>query len=233
MDPDSKPEIAPTVALGENVEIIGACTIGERTFLGSSAILGHPDRNTLLRERGFARSAGGVIGADAIIRAGTIIYERAVLADRVQTGHFAVVREDASVGKGSIVGTHSVVEFGAHIGSLVMLHTGVATAENCFIGDRVWISPNTVMTGGRQMLGSAVRAGKASVEELRADEGRLVDGRYSLVVEDDVRIGAGALLLSGIRVGTGSVIAAGTVVDRDVPPGMVVAGNPGRPVRQL
>ena len=231
--PDSSAGIDPSVVLGRDVEIIGASTVGERTILGSRVILGHPDRDTLARNRGVARSAGCTVGADAVIRAGSVIYERVVLGDRVQTGHHAVIREDSVVGEGSIVGTHCVVEFNVHIGSLVMLHTGVATAENCFIGDRVWVSPNVVMTGGRQMLGSAVRAGTASVEELEADEGQLVDGRYSLVVEDDVRIGAGALLLSGIRVGAGSVIAAGAVVDHDVPPRMVVAGNPGRPIRQL
>ena len=52
-----------------------------------------------------------------------------------------------------------------------------------------------------------------------------------VVVEDDVWIGVGAIILKGVRVGSGARIGAGAVVTRDVEPGTVVAGNPARPVR--
>jgi acetyltransferase-like isoleucine patch superfamily enzyme len=51
-----------------------------------------------------------------------------------------------------------------------------------------------------------------------------------LVVEDDVWIGFGAIVLSGITVGKGSVVAAGSIVTRDVAPYSIVAGNPARRV---
>jgi acetyltransferase-like isoleucine patch superfamily enzyme len=51
-----------------------------------------------------------------------------------------------------------------------------------------------------------------------------------LVVEDDVWIGFGAIVLSGITVGRGSVVAAGSIVTRDVAPYSIVAGNPARRV---
>jgi acetyltransferase-like isoleucine patch superfamily enzyme len=52
-----------------------------------------------------------------------------------------------------------------------------------------------------------------------------------IVIEDDVWIGARAILLAGVRVGTGSVIGAGSVVTRDVPPYSVAAGSPCRVLR--
>lgn len=52
-----------------------------------------------------------------------------------------------------------------------------------------------------------------------------------LIVEDDVWIGFGAVLLSGITIGRGAIVAAGSVVTRDVPPYSVVAGNPSRVVK--
>lgn len=52
-----------------------------------------------------------------------------------------------------------------------------------------------------------------------------------VVIEDDVWIGARAILLPGVRVGQGSVVAAAAVVTKSVPPFSVVAGNPARVVK--
>jgi acetyltransferase-like isoleucine patch superfamily enzyme len=53
---------------------------------------------------------------------------------------------------------------------------------------------------------------------------------HPVVIEDDVWIGIGAIVLKGVRIGKGARIAAGTVVTSNVPPGAMVAGNPGRVV---
>ena len=51
-----------------------------------------------------------------------------------------------------------------------------------------------------------------------------------VVIEDDVWIGIGAIILKGVRLGRGSRIGAGAVVTSDVPPGVTVEGNPAKPV---
>jgi maltose O-acetyltransferase len=53
-----------------------------------------------------------------------------------------------------------------------------------------------------------------------------------IVIEDDVWIGAGCIILPGRRIGTGSIVGAGSVVADDVPTWSVVAGNPARVVRR-
>jgi acetyltransferase-like isoleucine patch superfamily enzyme len=50
-------------------------------------------------------------------------------------------------------------------------------------------------------------------------------------IEDDVWIGANVIILKGITVGRGSVIGAGSVVTRSIPPGQIWVGNPARFVR--
>ncbi|MGC2297385.1 MAG: CatB-related O-acetyltransferase [Acidobacteriaceae bacterium] len=56
--------------------------------------------------------------------------------------------------------------------------------------------------------------------------------RQGIVIEDDVWIGFGVIVLSGVTIGRGSVIAAGAVVSQDVPPYSIVAGNPARVVKE-
>jgi acetyltransferase-like isoleucine patch superfamily enzyme len=60
-----------------------------------------------------------------------------------------------------------------------------------------------------------------------------IRGARPVVIEDEVWIGFNVLVLPGVRVGTQSVIGAGAVVTRDVPPRSVAAGNPARVLRSL
>lgn len=52
-------------------------------------------------------------------------------------------------------------------------------------------------------------------------------------IEDNVFIGMQCLILKGVTIGTGSAIGAGSIVTKDVPPAVVVAGNPARVIREL
>lgn len=52
------------------------------------------------------------------------------------------------------------------------------------------------------------------------------------VIENDVWIGYGAIILGGVRIGTGSVVAAGSVVTKDIPPFSIVVGNPAHVIKK-
>lgn len=83
------------------------------------------------------------------------------------------------------------------------------------IGDRVTLSyRSSVITGGLRLSG----------------EGPLKGNHLSsaIVIEDDVWVGAGAIILPGVTVGRGAVVAAGSVVTRDVPRATLVAGVPAK-----
>ncbi len=54
---------------------------------------------------------------------------------------------------------------------------------------------------------------------------------YKTYIEDDVWIGHGAIIIAGIRIGRGSIIAAGSVVTKDVEPYSIYAGNPAKKIR--
>jgi acetyltransferase-like isoleucine patch superfamily enzyme len=110
---------------------------------------------------------------------------------------------------------------GCYIGHQVSISvaSSVIIGNHCLIADRVMISDND----GHPLDPVARRMGLPVPDEDVAP----------VVLEDDVWVGSRAVILKGVKVGTGSVVGAGAVVTRDVPPFVVVAGNPARVVKQL
>ena len=53
----------------------------------------------------------------------------------------------------------------------------------------------------------------------------------AVIIENDVWVGAGAIILSGVNIGNGAIVAAGAVVTKDVPAYSIVGGNPARVIR--
>jgi maltose O-acetyltransferase len=91
---------------------------------------------------------------------------------------------------------------------------------NVTIGDRVSIAPRVTLVTSSHPNNSRIRAFAP-----------LSHG--PIVIEDDAWLGAGCVVLPGVRIGRGAVIGANSVVLEDVPPLHVVAGQPARTVREL
>ena len=96
--------------------------------------------------------------------------------------------------------------------------THIRASGGVTIGDRVLIASHVVITSRAHPI-ELPRFGVTKDAPIR--------------IEDDVWIGAGAIVLPGVTVGAGAVIAAGAVVTHDVPPRTVVAGVPARTVREI
>jgi acetyltransferase-like isoleucine patch superfamily enzyme len=207
--------------------LLGPSRVGPSTLLDQSVIIGYPGKATLLASRDFATSSGAVVGDRCILRAGTVIYEDVVIGDDVQTAHHVVIREGTRIGNGCVFGNSSVVREGARLGSNVRLMELVQVSENADIGDNVFIGPGVMMTAGRYMTGALEAVGRLSSDEARKMEGAFWEGP-SVVIERDVRVGSNAILLAGVRLCVGCVVAAGAVVSTNVPPHAMVAGNPAR-----
>ena len=88
------------------------------------------------------------------------------------------------------------------------------------IGDNVWIAPNVGIYAAGHPLDVEDRVGG---EEYA----------FPVTIGDNVWIGGGVTIIGGVTIGKNAVVAAGSVVIRDVPPDTLVAGNPARVVRKL
>jgi maltose O-acetyltransferase len=110
---------------------------------------------------------------------------------------------------------------------------------NIELGERVYFNFNCVVLdvcrvriGSYTLFGPAVQIYTAT-HPLDAKLRRTVESGAPIEIGADVWIGGGALILPGVRIGSGAVIGAGSVVTRDVPEGVLAAGNPCCVIRRL
>jgi maltose O-acetyltransferase len=122
------------------------------------------------------------------------------------------------------------VERNAYFGS----GRNVVIGHRSGLGLSAWLSTRGGLTIGNDvMIGPEVMIFTTNHRTDRLDLPMREQGATDepVVIGDDVWIGARAILLPGIRIGSGAIIAAGSVVTRDVPAGAIVGGNPARLIR--
>jgi maltose O-acetyltransferase len=89
------------------------------------------------------------------------------------------------------------------------------------IGKYVMIAQNVMIIGGNHNVS------RTDIPMMLQGEGK----QGPIIIEDDVWIGAGVIILTGIRVGKGSVIGAGSVVTKDIPEYSIAVGNPAKVIK--
>lgn len=112
-------------------------------------------------------------------------------------------------------------------GANIHLGTRVYFNFNCIVLDvcEVHIGDYTLFGPGVQIL--------TPLHPLDAASRRERENGKPVTIGSDVWVGGGALILAGVRIGNRSVIGAGSVVTRDIPEGVLAAGNPCRVIREI
>ncbi|MBM7586649.1 tetrahydrodipicolinate N-acetyltransferase [Bacillus pakistanensis] len=127
---------------------------------------------------------------------------------RIEPG--AIIRDQV------IIGDNAVIMMGASINIGSVVGEGTMIDMNVVLGGRATVGKNCHIGAG------AVLAGVIEPPSAKP-----------VVVEDDVVVGANAVILEGVTVGKGAVVAAGAIVVEDVPPYTVVAGTPAKVIKEI
>ena len=125
---------------------------------------------------------------------------------RIEPG--AIIREQVEIGKNAVIMMGAILNIGAVVGEGTMIDMGAVLGGRATVGKNCHIGAGTVLAG--------------VVEPASATP---------VIVEDNVLIGANAVVIEGCRIGRDAVVAAGAVVINDVEPGTVVAGCPARVIK--
>jgi tetrahydrodipicolinate N-acetyltransferase len=127
---------------------------------------------------------------------------------RIEPG--AMIREQVTIGDGAVIMMGAIINIGAVVGEGTMIDMGAVLGGRATVGKHCHIGAGAVLAG--------------VIEPASATP---------VVIEDNVLIGANAVVIEGVRVGENSVVAAGSIVIEDIPANSVAAGVPARVIKSM
>jgi len=209
----------------ENARIGSNCRIGSGVVIHSGAIIGNNvriDDNTVIGKLPMKAALSAVtseqtldpcvIADDCMIGAMTVIYRGCVLHNKVMVADLASLRENVEVGELTIIGRGVTVENKVKVGSRCKLETEAYITALSEIGDGCFIAPEVTFTNDN-FLGR-------TRERFKFHRG--------VTMKRGARIGANVTVLPGLTLGEDALVAAGSVVTRDVPARKIVLGSPAK-----
>lgn len=195
--------VSPIAVIGNNVSI-GPYTIvhdnviiGDGTKIESHCEIGYPSP--------LAKGESLNIGPFSLIRSHSVFYTGSNFGERLVTGHRVTVREKTKAGKNLQIGTLGDIQGHCNIGDYVRFHSNVHIGQSSTVGNYVWIFPYVVLTN---------------------DPHPPSDVLQGVTIKDFAAIATMSVILPGVTVGEGALIAAHSTVSRDVAPDTVVGGSP-------
>jgi acetyltransferase-like isoleucine patch superfamily enzyme len=197
--------VYPGTVLGEGVRVLENAVVGKQPVLSP--------RSTAKREP----LAPAEIGEGTIVSTGAIVFAGSRIGARVILGDQSCVRERVTIGDDVVLGRGSLIENDTTVGSMTKIQAEAYITAHSTLEEHVFVAP-CVVTTNDNFMGRSER-------------------RHNLIagptIRRGARIGGGAVLCPGVEIGEEAFVGAGAVVTKDVPPRVIVVGNPARELRAV
>jgi acetyltransferase-like isoleucine patch superfamily enzyme len=197
--------VYPGTIVPEDCTILDYAVVGKQPTLSPRSTAKHEELSPL--ELG----PGTVVSTGAVVFAGTRIGARVIVGDQ------ACVRERCAIGDDVVIGRGSLVENDTTVGARTKIQAMAYVTAYATLEEDVFIAP-CVQTSNDNFMGRTEKR-----HELRRGP----------TIRRGARVGVGAVLCPAVEVGEEAFVGAGAVVVTDVPPGVVVVGNPARVLRDV
>ena len=152
-----------------------------------------------------------VVGANATIRTGTVVYAGTTIGEYLATGHNVVIREENQIGDHFSIWNNTVIDYGCLIGNNVKIHCNCYVSQFTTIEDGVFLAPGVTIAN--------------DIHPGCPDSSRCMKGP---TIKAGAQIGVNVTIVPYVTIGERALIGSGAVVTKDVPPDSVVYGNPAR-----
>jgi UDP-2-acetamido-3-amino-2,3-dideoxy-glucuronate N-acetyltransferase len=159
------------------------------------------------------------IAASARIQESADVDPRATVGERTQVWHLAQLREGATVGADCVIGRGAYLGPGVTLGDRCKVQNHALVYEPAVVADGVFIGPAVVFTND-EFPRAVTPEGALKTE----DDWTMV----AVTVAEGAAIGARSVCVAPVSIGRWALVAAGSVVTRDVPDHALVAGVPAR-----
>lgn len=210
--------IGDEVIIGNSVTIYPDTVIGSRVVIGDNAVIGkqpQPAKTSTVRYDQLLPPL--CINDGVIIGSSVVLYAGSSIGKDVMIGDLASIREECAIGDGTVVGRGVAIENKVSVGSLCKLQTNAYITASTTLADQVFIAPCVITTNDNKMGRTRARLA-------------LKKGAH---IEKGARVGAGALLLPGVKIAAETFVAAGSLVSRDTSYGQLVMGRPAKTIRTV
>ena len=203
--------IADTAIVYPGTIVPDDCTILDYAVVGKQPTLSPRSTASRAELPPLELGPGAVVSTGAIVFAGTRVGARAIVGDQ------ACVRERCELGDDVVVGRGSLVENDTTVGARTKIQAMAYVTAYSTVEEDVFIAP-CVQTSNDNFMGRTERR-----HELRKGP----------TIRRGARVGAGAVICPAVEIGEEAFVGAGAVVVKDVPPRVVVVGNPARVLRDV
>jgi len=183
---------------------LGIVQLGDGSVIDPEAIVGY-----LSPRRGVSEVLR--IGPHSRIRSGSVIYAGSTIGAHLETGHNIIIREESEIGDHFSIWNNSVIDYGCTIGNGVKVHCNSYVSQFTVIEDDVFLAPGV-------MIANDYHPGCPESRECMRGP----------VLKRGCRIGVNTTILPYVTIGEGTLVGSGSVVTKDLPPGIVAYGNPAR-----
>jgi UDP-2-acetamido-3-amino-2,3-dideoxy-glucuronate N-acetyltransferase len=155
----------------------------------------------------------------ATIHAAADVSAQAEIGEGTRVWSNVQIRERAKLGCNCIVGRNSYIEFDVTIGNNVKIQNNASLYVGVTVEDGVFIGPHVIITNDKLPRAINPDGSLKSAADWHVGETRICYG---------AALGAGTVVVTGVRIGRWAMVGSGAVVTKDVPDHALVVGNPAR-----